>query len=214
MMRLDRQERIAAIKNALAHEMSSKNVDTTSIRVFLKTLGERTADGVSHRLVTTNWDDLLQREINGLELEYLPHWLVDSHVYHINGTVETYLNLEFGSPFLLEEDSYKQRVRSVEADRVFSSMLWGQIFFVVGMSFECETDRFLLFSLKQHEDNLPIGESVWFVLNPDENGLDIAASRIASCLPRAKVFKLHTTFNDWVNGDNHILTQLNVFKPV
>ena len=193
---LERQEQIAEIKRALLDEINNEDIDTTTIKTFLKILSEKTPENVSNLFVTTNWDYLLQKEIDALNLEYLPTWLIDSHVYHLNGTVEKNVNSEFGSPFLLEDDSYKQRYSSVEGNNAFNRIVWGSLFFVVGMSFECEVDRSFLYNIKLHEDNLPIGESRWFIINPDKNGLDAAAQRVASCLPRAKVYPIEAKFGD------------------
>ena len=37
-----------------------------------------------------------------------------------------------------------------------------------GMSFECDTDRFLLRVLHKVEDDMPIGKSHWTIVNPDQ----------------------------------------------
>lgn len=198
---IPRAEKIDKIKNALVYEMKNKNIDTSSIQVFLKNLAKMTSSKYCHQLITTNWDCLIEREVEALELKILPKWLSNSYVYHLNGTVEAHENLNFGSPFLLEEDSCNQRTLSVEANRIFNSMIWSRIFFVVGMSFECETDRFLLQSLNSVQDDLPIGESTWFVLNPDPKALEVSSSRIATALPRAKVYTRCIDFGNWVGKE-------------
>jgi len=73
------------------------------------------------------------------------------------------------------------------------------VFVVVGMSFECEADKYLLRSISGVQDDLPIGESSWYILNP--NGLDLAntAQRISVALPRAKITMLHKTFRAWLD---------------
>jgi hypothetical protein len=209
---MPRDKKIAEIKKAILKEMQSEKINTHSIKIFLKNLAEKTSDEWCHRLITTNWDCLIEKEIKALNLDFLPKWLIDSYVYHLNGTVEVHENLNFGSPFLLEEDSYLQRANTVETDQLFNSMLWGNIFFVVGMSFECETDRFLLHSLNQVQDDVPIGESIWFVLNPDPEALEVSSSRIARALPRAKVYTRCISFGDWVNEENNIMVKLGVFR--
>jgi hypothetical protein len=50
-------------------------------------LSERTRDRWRHLFLTTNWDFLLQREIDEF-LPDCPHWLRDTQVFHVNGTVE------------------------------------------------------------------------------------------------------------------------------
>jgi hypothetical protein len=196
-----RERKIEEIKKSIINEVQSEKIDTSSIQIFLKNLAEMTSNECCHQLITTNWDCLIEREIEALNLEVLPKWLTNSDVYHLNGTVEVHENLNFGSPFLLEEDSYNQRTLSVEANRIFNSMNWGSIFFVIGMSFECETDRFLLQSLNQVQDDLPIGESSWFVINPDKKALEVSSSRIAKALPRAKVYTRCIDFGNWVSKE-------------
>lgn len=198
---MPREEKIEEIKKAVINEMYSEKIDTSSIKIFLKNLSEMTSNNYCHQFITTNWDCLIEREVEALNLDVLPKWLINSYVHHLNGTVEVHGTLDFGSPFLLEEDSYNQRTLSVEANRIFNSMLWGRVFFVVGMSFECETDRFLLQSLNNVQDDLPIGESCWFVLNPDPKALEVSSSRIANALPRAKVYTRCIDFGSWVSKE-------------
>ena len=66
------------------------------------------------------------------------------------------------------------------------------------MSFECDVDKYLLNSIHRVQDDLPIGESCWYILNPDEFVLANTAKRIQAALPRAKVATLQTTFRDWL----------------
>jgi hypothetical protein len=69
--------------------------------------------------------------------------VVFKHVSHLNGTVEELESNENRSPLLLEEDTFDQRVWSVEANKLFNFMAWNRRFVEVDMSFECGTDRFL-----------------------------------------------------------------------
>ena len=144
---MPREDKVNKIKDAIVNEMESDKIDTTPYRKFLTHLRKRTKENWRNRFLTTNWDCLLEIEIKNLKLQVLPNWLADSHVYHINGTVEDYPNQDFGSPFLLEEDQYTQRNPTPEANIIFNHMIWGRLFIVIGMSFECQTDRFLLGSL-------------------------------------------------------------------
>ncbi len=79
-------------------------------------------------------------------------------------------------------------------------MIWGQFFVVVGMSFECRIDKFLLTMLNKVEDDLPIGESTWLLINPDEMSLEQSALRIQSALPSAIIHKIPYKFDDWINS--------------
>ena len=208
---IPREEKINRIKNAIVNEMESEKIDTTPYRKLLTQLQKRTKENWRNRFLTTNWDCLLEIEINNLKFEVLPNWLADSHVYHINGTVKDYPNQAFGSPFLLEEDKYTQRNWTPEANIIFNHMIWARIFIVIGMSFECETDRFLLESLNQVENDLPIGNSVWIVLNPDEDSLKASSSRIATALPLSKVYTKAIGFNEWLDEGMQPLVELGVF---
>ncbi|HEY0294369.1 MAG TPA: hypothetical protein VGC69_03425 [Bordetella sp.] len=201
---LPRDEQIERIKPAIRTEMNSPNVDISSIRRLLDDLAAKTPDGQKHRFGTTNWDYLLQREIlvrshdawDGIQ----PVWLAESHVSHINGTAEELENNAHRSPFLLEEDAYDKRTKSVEADNFYNFMIGGWRFVVVGMSFECEIDRFLLYSLGRVQDDLPIGESTWLVVNRNYEALEKTRTAIADHLPRAKIVAVQSSFSDWQNN--------------
>jgi hypothetical protein len=168
---IPRPEKVEKIRLTLAAEMDSPSVSIRSIREF-------------HLFLTTNWDFLLQREVlSFLPDEFVPVWLSTSHVFHINGTVEKLTDQPLRSPFLLTEDPESQRTNSVEANTAFGKMIWETTFVVVGMSFECATDKFLLYHLNRVEDDLPIGESRWIIVNPDPGTLAAASARIEAALP-------------------------------
>lgn len=133
-----------------------------------------------------------------LDLEVKPQWLSNSHVFHLNGTVDNKFTNEHSSPFLLEQDLATQRTLSTEANKAFNHMMWDRKFVVVGMSFECETDKFLLSSLSHVADDLPIGESDWIVVNPNQVALTASCDRLKSALPRATVRGVQTTFSSWL----------------
>jgi hypothetical protein len=67
------------------------------------------------------------------------------------------------------------------------------------MSFECEVDKYLLSALKRVEDDLPIGESSWIVLNPNADTLSAACARLNTALPRATITSRATTFRAWLD---------------
>lgn len=194
---LPRDEQIQRIKVALANEMTSPSINASGIRDLLSHLENHTVPNWRHLFVTTNWDYLLQREISTLGLKVQPPWLANSHVFHLNGTVENLPNNENRSPFLLVEDGADQRTNTVEANIVFNQMIWYQTFVVVGMSFECDTDKFLLHALSRVEDDLPIGESQWTLVNPDQAVLDSVRARIQTALPRARIECVCATLDTW-----------------
>lgn len=202
--KLPRDEQIGRIKLAIPAEMNAAYVDISCIRRLLDDLAVKTPNGRQHRFGTTNWDYLLQREIlirsGGVWGGVQPAWLAESHVSHINGTTEELKNNANRSPFLLEEDSYDARTQSLEADAFYNFMIWGWQFVVVGISFECEADRFLLYSLGRVQDDLPIGESTWLVVNRNPNTLRNSCTAIAGHLPRAKIVAVQSGFSDWQNN--------------
>ncbi|WP_189415548.1 hypothetical protein [Cellvibrio zantedeschiae] len=202
---------IEEIKKQLTIEMD-KDVNTEKIQFFLSELKERTTPCWKNLFATTNWDYLLQREVLKLNLDALPNWLSNSHVFHLNGTIEPRRDQNFSSTFLLESDSFQERKITPESNRIFNGILWSRVFVIVGMSFECESDRFFLHSIKLEEDNLPIGESVWIVINPDRLSLEKSVTRIRSSLPRAAVIPLLTTFDNWTESGMKELSQLNILK--
>lgn len=197
---MKREEKIERIKITLRKEMERRDIDCSVIRQLLRMLEQSTTEGWKHGFITTNWDFLLQREILSQAWEILPSWLVNSHVFHLNGTVEELEDNSNRSPFLLEEDPSDQRCQTVEANKAFEQMIWQRAFVVVGMSFECETDKFLLSALGRVQDDLPIGESTWIVVNPDQKVLSLSCNKIAARLPRATVKGVRSTLSNWLDN--------------
>jgi hypothetical protein len=195
---LPREEKIGRIRAALREEMTKASVDCAVIQFLLGLLSAHTNQGWRHRFITTNWDYLLQRELLDLQLSVLPSWLVNSHVFHLNGTVEDLSDNSNRSFFLLEEDLGTQRVNTHEADTVYNQMIWDRHFVIVGMSFECETDRFLLQALGRVGDDVPIGESSWIVVNSNKDALSVSCQRIQNVLPLASVTPVHATLSEWL----------------
>ena len=197
---MSRAEKIARIQDQIRNEMILAKVSGEPYRRLLDLLGKGTRSGWRHQFITTNWDFLLQREILRLGLTVLPPWLANSHVSHMNGTVEILPNNANRSPFLLEDDPSTQRTWSIEANVVYNKMICGQYFVVVGVSFECDTDRFLLKALGDFEDDLEVGESHWIVLNPDQAALDKVICAIQQHLPRATITPVQRTFGQWLDN--------------
>ncbi len=197
---LQREEKIERIASELRREMDRPFVNIVVIQQLLSVLEKYTAPNWRNRFITTNWDYLLQREIQALNLDVLPPWMADSHVFHLNGTVEELEDNSNRSPFLLEEDPASQRCSSPEANIVYNHMQWDRTFVIAGMSFECDTDKFLLSALNRVEDDLPIGESIWIVVNRNPRALELSGSRIARALPRANIKCVCASFGEWVDG--------------
>jgi hypothetical protein len=197
---LPRDEQIARIKAAIASEMSTTYIDTKDIRLFLDLLDKHTVSPWQHQFHTTNWDFLLQREILALGHKEQPPWCAETHVYHLNGTVEDLPDNTRRSGFVLESDPLHARVSTIEGNVAYGKFIWSQTFVVVGMSFECDVDKYLLSALQRVEDDLPIGESFWIVLNPNLDALSAACSRLQTALPRAKIVGNATTFRAWLGA--------------
>jgi hypothetical protein len=195
---LPRQEQIARIRKTLQAEMQDPRVDCRDIRTFLDQLANRTTASWAHQFHTTNWDYLLQREILALGHTVQPRWCAETHVYHLNGTIEDLSDNSRRSEFVLETDTANARTVTVEGDIAFNKFIWGQVFVVVGMSFECEVDKYLLAVLRKVQDDLPIGQSFWIVLDPDPVAVSSACHRLASALPRATIIDRTMTFNCWL----------------
>lgn len=211
---LSRMERIERIMQVLPDEMDSPRVDPVPIREFLTLLDQHTAPEWRHLFVTTNWDYLLQRGISALlDGSALPGWLnpgAGSHVYHLNGTVEA--GTQHRSCFLLEDDSGPQRTQTTEANYAFSHMICERTFAVVGMSFECDTDKFLLTQLNKVKDWMPIGESHWIIVNPNGETSEAVCARIREALPAAHVESVKSKFADWRHAECPSLKAKGVFR--
>jgi hypothetical protein len=213
LQHLARNEKIQRIRAELRAEMDAPGVDREPIRHFLQLLSERTRDRWRHLFLTTNWDFLLQREIDEF-LPDCPHWLRDTQVFHVNGTVEDQTdggNSNRGS-FLLTEDSVQERTWSVEASSAFSHMIWASTFVVVGMSFECRIDRFLLALLSSVKETLPSGESDWIIVDPNQAALDVLHDRIQVALPRSNVTSVCEKFTHWQDAQFPELKMKGVFS--
>lgn len=205
-----RDERIESIKRELRVEMELS--PARPVYEFLMLLERRTSREWSHLFITTNWDYLLQREVNAiLNGREVPKWLhfgAGSHVHHVNGTVEE--ETQHRSAFILEDDSVNERVWSVEANYAFNYLLCARTIVMVGMSFECEPDRYLLRQLNRFEDWMPIGESHWIIVNPGGDALERVSTRIEGALPHATVTLVPLCFSNWRNAGCPELKKLGV----
>jgi len=197
---LPRNEQVARVKDVLVREMSAANVNTHDIRQFLTLLACSTSANWRHNFHTTNWDFLLQRELLALPLKVLPRWCATTHVWHLNGTIEELPDNSRRSAFVLEADGPEYRFPATEVNIAYNKFIWSRTFVVVGMSFECEVDKFLFNLLNNVEDNLPVGESFWIILNPDEKVLSTTRNLVQCALPRAKIICISKTFRQWLDA--------------
>jgi hypothetical protein len=193
---LPRKERIAAIRERLRTEMHAPAVDTTPYSRLLTVLARRTVSDWRHRFLTTNWDSLLQREVDRAYPTVCPSWLESSHVFHLNGTVEDLPDSSRRSCFLLESDPVGTRVAKLESNLAFANVAWSDSFVVVGMSFECAIDNSLLTALGNVP--LPVESSRWIVVNPIESALDDVCANLGSKLPGATVVPVQKDLAAWI----------------
>ena len=67
-------------------------------------------------------------------------------------------------------------------------MIWQRDFVLVGMSFQCEMDKALLDAFHHVTDDLPIGESNWIIINPNDEALESVVGDIQKSLPAAEIY--------------------------
>jgi hypothetical protein len=186
--RLPREERVAAIRETLRAEMNTPTVDTTPYSRLLAVLARETSPGWRHRLMTTNWDSLLQREVDRAYPTVCREWLESTHVFHLNGTVDDCRDQSRRSSFLLESDPSETRVAKLESNVAFANMTWADVFVVVGMSFECATDNSLLTALRRAP--LPVEASRWIVVNPAAPTLNEVCANLGTKLSGVTIFPI------------------------
>lgn len=215
----DREIQIANIKKAIRSEMNSPKIDTSPYKFLLSELSNRTDSNWHHSFLTTNWDFLLQREINQLSLKAVPRWLPETHVYHINGTVEEWPSVDkakppLRSPFLLESDLPDQRSYSTEVAQAIQYIIWRKAFVVVGLSFECSMDRAFLMSLGRVGKDVQISSSFWLVLNPNNDALERVCTLLQGAFPGAKIYPIATGFNEWLYAGMPQLVSVGILKQI
>jgi hypothetical protein len=104
------------------------------------------------------------------------------------------------------------RKKAVEANVAFNHLIWQRYFIIIGMSFSCKMDRSFLSTIGRFQDDLPIGESSWLIMNRNQQSLDSVTSRIGAVLPRSEICVLKVDFASWVNGPMKELQALGVLS--
>ena len=66
------------------------------------------------------------------------------------------------------------------------------------MSFECDMDKGLLAVLRATEDNLPIGSTLFFVVEPSAETLKATSKKLVTCFPRASVIQVRKGLGEWM----------------
>lgn len=202
--RVARDAHVQMIIDAIRNEISKLPTEDTPYRRLLDIMATRTLDHGHHRLMTTNWDYLLQRDLSNWVEANQPGWapkFLSTHgsVYHFNGSAEPG-DFKNRSPFMLETDSADVRRATYEANQAFEYLLWSDLVVIVGMSFECQTDRGLLAALRVHEDNVPIGTALFLIVEPHKETLESTYAKLAACFPRAGGLRVHSGFAEWVDS--------------
>ncbi len=215
--RVTREAHIHMVIDSVRSEMSNPAVHCGPYQHLLNTMAERTVDQGHHRLMTTNWDYLLQRELDAwIEANHpgsVPRFLgIDGVVRHFNGSVEPG-DFPNRSPFLLETDSANTRRTAYEANQAFQLLLDSTLIVIVGMSFECNTDRGLLGALGVQEDYFPIHGAFFIVLDPCRETLEDTCRKLAACFPRAGGLRVNSGLAEWIDAGMPELSG-RIFCPI
>ncbi len=202
--RVARDAHVHMITEALREEIARVPQGMTPYRRLLDIMATKTVAEGHHRLLTTNWDYLLQRDVlNWVEANtpgYAPRFLsTHATVYHLNGSVEPG-DFKNRSPFMLETDSASVRRATFEANQALTLLLWSTLIVIVGMSFECDMDRGLLATLRAHEDNVPIGNALFVIVEPSKETLESTYAKLAYCFPRAGGIRVNQGLAEWIDS--------------
>lgn len=194
-----RKWQIYFIKIFITREMRGIKIGTGPYRDLIDLLSARTKSGWSHQFITTNWDFLLQREIDNLNLSVKPKWLLNSNVFHLNGSIEKWGDSSSRSKILLESDKHLLRNWSLEANKAYNFLIFQKIIVVAGMSFKCSVDREFLHALNSVQDDLPIGDTLWIIVNRNIEELDAIGILLRQNFPQSKIISIQNSFEVWVS---------------
>lgn len=202
--RVSRDVHVDMITDTLREEMARVPQGPTLYRRLLDIMATKTVDEGHHRLLTTNWDYLLQRDVRDwIDVNtpgYAPRFLsTHSMVYHLNGSVEPGKS-QNRSPFMLETDSASIRKAAYEANQALNYLLWSTLVVVVGISFECDMDHGLLATLRYHEDNMPLGNALFIIVEPNDETLESSYAKLAYCFPRASHIRVNKGLSEWIDS--------------
>lgn len=202
--RVTRDDHVHMITDTLREEMTRVPRCVTPYRRLLDFMEQRTVKDGHHRLLTTNWDYLLQRDvldwIDANTPGCVPRFLsTHATVYHLNGSVELG-DHQNRSPFLLETDGAHARKAAYEANQALNVLLWSTLIVIVGMSFECDMDRGLLATLRAHQDNVPIGNALFVIVEPKSEAMESTYEKLAYCFPRACGIRVNKGFSEWIDS--------------
>lgn len=207
-----RDARVAAIREGMRAAMHGPGVDTAPYVTLLALLETRTSPAWRHLFMTTNWDTLLDDEVEAKCPAVVPPWLKSTFVFHLNGrALDTMPDPERRSNVLLETDSESDRAKSQEYEQAKAHLKWTDAVIVVGMSFRCETDRALLDRFGR--EPFPIECARWLVVDSDPCGLRRVSDRIQSRFPGADVRVVARDFASWVESGLSELRAVGILNP-
>jgi hypothetical protein len=93
-------------------------------------------------------------------------------------------------------------------------IIWRRAFVIVGMSFECLMDRAFLKALGSVEDDLPIGNSWWLIVNPNYEALQNVYARLHSAFPKSRYCLRPVGFKEWLQKGMLELVDAGILKNV
>lgn len=203
-----RSIRIGLIRRCILKGMDQVPCRVGPYRNLLMLLSTRTHSDWQHQFNTTNWDYLLQREINDLVFISKPKWILSSHVTHLNGSFESWGNSAKRSEILLETDRADYRSWSLEANKAFNILIHQKLIIIAGMSFRCETDQAFLNALRAAQDDLPIGDATWIINNSNDDDLNDIKTLVRDKFPACRIIPVQQRFDEWVSmGCMHLKRQ-------
>lgn len=192
-----REERIQNIDRNLSSQMQTVPIGNNPYSQLLFLLENKKKVNQRNLFITTNWDYLLQREINSKNYTTRPSWLEDSQVFHLNGSIEKWGDARYRSPMLLPDDN--NRVDSLEFQKAMNFVLCERFFVMIGVSFKYTVDQQIIELLRPHEDNLLFGEGKYLIVDNCQEGLDRIENIINQNFPRAEVIKVKSDFKSWID---------------
>lgn len=193
----DRHERIQNINRNLAKQMRNVPVGRNPYSHLLFLLEHKTTPNQKSLFITTNWDYLLQREIDSGDYDPCPRGSGQRYVWHLNGSIKKGRDSRYCSPIILPEDD--KRTDNQEFSWAMNQIVCERLFIIVGMSFQCKADEKILRVLRPDQNKLPFGEGRYLIVNNSAKDLERLESVIKSYFPRVDIIKEQADFKSWID---------------